>query len=61
MEEVDKRRPGGGGPARETGLDVADTGDCMTDPRGAGLLAPAGNEAELGVVGALDCMSYSTI
>ena len=60
LEEIDWRRPGGGGPAHETGLDELDTGDCIADPKRAGLPVTVENIAEVGVVGALDCVSYST-
>ena len=61
LEEIDCRRPGGGGPAQDTGLDAVDAGDCIVEPKRAGLPAAAGEKvAEVGVVGALDWVSYST-
>jgi hypothetical protein len=58
---MDNRRPDGGGPAHDTGLEDTDTGDCMVDPKLAGLPAAVEKVAEVGVVGAFDCESYSTI
>jgi hypothetical protein len=60
LDEMDSRRPGRGGPAHETGLDEVDTGDCIVDPKRAGLPVTVEKVAEVGVVGALDCVSYST-
>lgn len=57
----DRRRFVGGGPAHDTGLEEVDTGDCMADPKVAGLPAAAEKVADCGVVGAFDCVSYSTI
>jgi hypothetical protein len=60
-EGVDNRRLGGGGPAQDTGREEVDTGDCIVDPNWAGLPAAAEKVADCGVVGAFDCVSYSTI
>lgn len=56
VDDIDKRRPGGGGPAQDIGLDE-DIGDCIADPKRAGLPVAVENVAEVGVVGALDCAS----
>lgn len=61
LDEIDCRRPGGGGPAQETGLEAEVAGDCMAEPKRAGLPVGAVEKvAEVGVVGALDGVSYST-
>lgn len=54
LDETDSRRPAGGGPAQDTGLDDVTTGDCMVDPKRAGLPVAVENVADVGVVGALD-------
>lgn len=33
LDETDCRRPGGGGPAQDTGLEVLVAGDCIVDPK----------------------------
>jgi len=58
---MDSRRFGGGTPAQDTGRDEVDAGDCIVEPNWAGLPAAAEKVADVGVVGALDCASYSTI
>lgn len=60
-EAFDRRRPEGGGPAHDTGREEVDTGDCIVDPKRAGLPVAVEKVADCGVVGALDCSSYSTI
>jgi hypothetical protein len=65
LDEIDCRRAaaaggGGGGPAQETGLEADVAGDCIPDPKRAGLPAAVEKVAEVGVVGALDGVSYST-
>ena len=57
FEDTDSRRPSGGGPAHDTGLDEVAAGDCTADPNRPGLPAVAEKVAEVGVVGALDCVS----
>lgn len=57
---LDKRRPGGG-PAQDTGLEDVDAGDCIAEPNCAGLPAAPEYVVDVGVVGAFDWDSYSTI
>ncbi len=61
VDDIDNRRPDGGGPAQETGLDDDDTGDCKLEANRAGLPVAVENVADVGVVGAFDWASCSTI